>query len=195
MAGELAVPVPHRAPRARRPARLGRSIARRRGLVALKATQRDRHDPASLAGPNRDRHDSDRGTPLLELLTHCVPQQLASSTPESSCMRSGGFTTRRRPAHVARLCLAGRARPHPPAPCRGHARHRSRTLSGRVLLPTASARRCPTERAPLIQPCAAVAHRSLVRGLLKPRFRRPPRASSDPNAPRMHPKPNGQELS
>jgi hypothetical protein len=114
-------------------------------------------------------------------------RQLTTPGPQPCRVRLGSLTTRRRVARVARQRLAPRARPLPPAPRNVHPLRRTRALPRRV--PTFSAarlRRRATMRTPLIQPCAAIAHRHLPsRRTALPYARKGRR---DPGAPLMHPK-------
>jgi len=154
-------PVPHTwAPQARAPTRHDHSNARRRRAHPLQPTERDRSRPPPIANATRERDDRDRRATALELLPHSLAsRQLPTPRTQPGRMRPGALTTRRRLARVAGQRPTGPARALPPAPRYVHPLGRTRALPRRIpILSTARARRRPAVRAPLIQPCPAVAH-------------------------------------
>jgi hypothetical protein len=188
MAGERSVPVPHRPLEPK-----GQLITTAPPLdvdqpIALETTESAGSGCASPAGATRERNDRDRCTAARELLPHSpASRELAPPGPQPCRVRPGSLTTRRRVAPVARQRLARRARALSPAPRDVQRLRRTPTLPR--VVPTFSAarpRRRAAMRTPLIQPCAAIAHRHL-----------PPRQTAllyarkgrrDPGAPLMHPK-------
>ena len=175
MANEPVVPVPHRPLK-----RKGQLISTTPSLnvdelIALDATERDRSRPPPIASATRERHDRNHCAAALKLLPHrLTSRQLAPPRVQPSHMRSGCLTTGGRVARLAGQPLAARARPLSPAPRDVHCQRRTRTLPRQVpMLSTARAGRRPTVRAPLIQPCVAVAHdrhRALARPAWSPFF-------------------------
>ena len=129
-------------------------------LNAFEAAERNRPRPSSLTGATRERDHRDRRTATLELLPHSIAtRRLAAPRAQPRRMRPGSHTTGRRAAQLARQRLAGRARSLSPATRDVEGLRRTRAPPRRIPTFSApSARRRPTVRAPLIQPCTAVAH-------------------------------------
>jgi hypothetical protein len=76
-------------------------------------------------------------------------------------VRPGGFTTRRRMACIAGLCLTSRTHSRSPAARNMEPRRRTRTLSRPAPLPAASTGSRPALGTPLRKPRSTVAHESL----------------------------------
>jgi hypothetical protein len=158
MADELALPVPH-GPLERELVTSTPSLDLD-GLITVEATERDSSRPPPAASSTRERDHRDRRTATLELLPHSTAtRKLAAPGAQPRRMRAGGLTTGRRAAHLARQRVAGRAHTLSPAPRDVEDLPRTRAPPRRIpTFSAASARRHPTARAPLIQPCPPVAH-------------------------------------
>jgi hypothetical protein len=132
MAGELAVPVPHRPlKRERQLITTAPPLLRVDELLAFKAANRDRSGCASSTGAPREPDDRDRRAATLELLPYSLPsRQLATPGTQPDRMRLRNLTTRRRVARVAGKRLACRTAPRPPSA--GYMQTRRRPAIGAV---------------------------------------------------------------